>query len=219
VDDFHLPRLLDYIATLTWATTGAMVGARKHFDVVGVFVVSLLSAMGGGLLRDGLILQRTPVMLTDPAYLPLVAAATLVVLVFASRLGDLLEADIVKRAIDTIDAVGTAAFAVVGMQLAEERGLPIAAVLFVGVANGVMGGILRDMVVGEVPALLRPGQFSSLSLLFACSVFQGLVHGLAFPHLQSAWMMIGLFFALRILAITFNWRTAAVISEGPDKPR
>ena len=218
LDDFQLPRLLDYIATLTWATTGAMVGARKRYDVVGVFVVALLSAVGGGLLRDGLILQRTPVMLTDPAYLPLVLAATLIVMVFASRLGNLLEADIVKRLTDTIDAVGTSAFAVVGMQLAEARGLPIAAVLFVGVANGVTGGLLRDIVVGETPALLRPGQFSSLSLLFACSVFQALVHWLGFPVVQAAWSMVGLFFVLRVLAISFNWKTEAILRDDHVAP-
>ena len=111
MDDFQLPLLLEYVATLTWATTGAMVGVRKRFDITGVFVVALLSAMGGGLIRDGLILQRTPVMLTDPAYLPLVLAATLGVRAFAHRLADILEAEYVRRMTDAIDAVGTSAFA------------------------------------------------------------------------------------------------------------
>lgn len=69
--DFHVP-LLDYVATFSWAASGAVVAIRKRFDIVGVFVVALLSSIGGGLLRDGFFLQRIPAFLVNPVYLPLI---------------------------------------------------------------------------------------------------------------------------------------------------
>ena len=74
--EFTIPVYFDYFATFTWAVSGAILGAHRRYDLVGVFVIALVSAVGGGLLRDGIVLQRTPVFLTNSIYLILVAAAT-----------------------------------------------------------------------------------------------------------------------------------------------
>ena len=65
--DFQVPIAFDYVATFTWAVSGAIVAIRHRFDIVGVFVVALLSAIGGGLMRDAVFLDRTPVFLVNPA--------------------------------------------------------------------------------------------------------------------------------------------------------
>jgi uncharacterized membrane protein YeiH len=210
MDEFQLPRALDYIATWTWATTGAVVGLRKRFDITGVFVVALLSSMGGGLMRDTLFLQRQPLMLTDPVYLPLVLVATVTMSLFARTLTRLLSPETLRKGIDLVDAVGIPGYAVVGMQLAQQQGLPVAGTLFVGVVNGVAGGFLRDMVVGEVPALLRPGQFTTLSLLAVCGSFLILERLGGIPSATAAWTVVAMFFGLRVVAVRFNWQTQAV---------
>ena len=92
--------------------------------------------------------------------------------------------------------------------------MPIPAVIFVGVANGAAGGMLRDIVVNEVPTLMRPGQFSSLTLLAACAIFLTLVRQLALTPTDAAWISVGLFFVARVLTIRFNWQTRSVW-EGP----
>src|SRR4051812_21078089 len=153
VSEFQVPILFDYAATLTWAVSGAIVAIRRRFDIVGVFVVALLAAIGGGLLRDAVFLNRTPVFLLNPAYLSLILGATVVTAVFARYLRNLIGRDTVQKIVDYIDALGTPAFAVFGMQLADNAGLPLIAIVFVGVANGVAGGLLRDVVVREVPTL------------------------------------------------------------------
>ena len=205
--DFQVPILFDYVATFTWAVSGAIVAIQRRFDIIGVFVVSLLSALGGGLLRDA-------VFLTNPAYLSLIVGATVGTAFFGRPLHRLVGSETIKKVVDLIDALGTPAFAVFGMQLAQERGLPIPAVIFVGVANGVAGGMLRDIVVNEVPTLMRPGQFSSLTLLAACAIFLALVHQLAMTPTDAAWISVGLFFVARVLTIRFNWQTRSVW-EGP----
>src|SRR5215213_1402498 len=194
---FHIPPAFDYVATLTWASSGALVGIRKHFDVVGVFVIALVSAVGAGLVRDALFLQRTPVMLTDPVYLPLIAVTVILFSLFSTPLTRVVTADTVQKLIDIIDAIGIPIFAVIGMQLADERAIPVAGIIFVGVVNGTAGGLLRDVLVRDVPAILRPGQFVTLLLLGACGLFVAIKHYGNVTVPEAAWTAIGTFFVLR----------------------
>ncbi len=215
---FQVPPAFDYLATLTWASSGALVGIRKHFDVVGIFVVALVSALGAGFLRDALFLQRTPVMLTDPLYLPLIAMTVILFSLFSAPLTRLVTAETVQKIIDIIDSVWIPIFAVIGMQLAEARDIPVAGVILVGVVNGTGGGLLRDVLVRDVPALLRPGQFVTLLLLLACGLFIGLKQYADVTIQQAAWTSIGVFFVLRVLTVRFNWTTRSVLPESLGGP-
>ena len=210
---FQVPPAFAYLATLTWASSGALVGIRKHFDIVGVFVIALVSSLGGGLVRDALFLQRTPVLLTDPVYLPLIAGTVILFSLFSGPLTRVATADTVQKLIDIIDGVGIPIFAVLGMQLAEEHGIPVAGIIFVGVVNGTAGGLLRDVLVRDVPAILRPGQFVTLLLLLACVAFVALKRYAEVTVPEAAWTAIGTFFVLRVLTIRFNWSTRSVLPE------
>jgi uncharacterized membrane protein YeiH len=214
--EFQVPILFDYVATFTWAVSGAIVAIRRRFDITGVFIVSLLAAIGGGLLRDAMFLNRTPVFLVDPAYLSLILGATIVTAVFTRYLRNLIGPETIQKIVDYIDALGTPAFAVFGMQLADNAGLPIIAVVFVGVANGVAGGLLRDVVVRDVPALLRPGQYASIILLAACGLYLFLTLESGIAANRAAWIIVGAFFVARVLTIRFNWQTRSVWDEGPQ---
>ncbi|HUL72262.1 MAG TPA: TRIC cation channel family protein [Vicinamibacterales bacterium] len=207
---FRVPPLFDYVATVAWAISGAVVGIRKQFDVTGVFVVALLSSMGGGLMRDAIFLKRTPVVLTDPVYLPLVAGTTLIMVLLTERLIQAGPAETVRKLVDVIDSLGTPAFAVVGMQLARDQGIPVIGVIFVGAVNGLAGGLLRDVVVRDVPTLLRPGQFISFMLVVACGVFQILTLRYDVRPTPAAWVTVAAFFVMRVLALRFNWQTRSV---------
>src|SRR6185369_18064307 len=197
--------------------SGAIVAIRRRFDIVGVFVVALLAAVGGGILRDAVFLNRTPVFLVNPAYLSLIVAATVVTALFARYLRNFIGADTVQKIVDYIDALGTPAFAVFGMQLADNAGLPLIAILFVGVANGVAGGLLRDVVVRDVPAMLRPGQFATLTLLAACGLYLLLTLQAAMVPTRAAWITVGAYFVARVLTIRFNWRTAAIWEDESEQ--
>jgi uncharacterized membrane protein YeiH len=210
MENFQVPILFDYVATFTWAVSGAIVAIRRRFDIIGVFVVALLAAIGGGLMRDAVFLDRTPVFLVNPAYLSLIAAACVVTTIFTRYLRNLISADTVQKIVDYIDALGTPAFAVFGMQLARDAGLPLIAVVFVGVSNGVAGGMLRDVVVREVPTLMRPGQFSALTLLAACCLYLLLTLQLHQAPTHAAWITVAAYFVARVLTIRFNWRTSAI---------
>ena len=214
--DFRVPILFDYAATFSWAASGAVVAIHKRFDITGVFVVALLSSIGGGLMRDSFFLLRTPSFLVDPVYLPLVAAATLLMSLFTGRLRHIVRGDTVGKLVDVIDALGTPAFAVIGMQLAEDHHISIFGVMFVGVVNGVAGGLLRDVVVRDVPALLRPGQFVSLTLVSVCGLYMVLTLRVGFPPTRAAWAAVVAFFLIRVLSVHFNWQSKPILRDPED---
>jgi len=101
--DFQVPVLFDYGATLTWAVSGAIVAIQRRFDIIGVFVVAMLSATGGGLLRDAVFLDRTPVFLTNPAYLSLIVGATVGTAFFGRPLHRLIGSETIKKIVDLIE--------------------------------------------------------------------------------------------------------------------
>ena len=213
--EFTIPVYFDYFATFTWAVSGAIVGVRRRYDVVGVFVIALVSAVGGGLLRDGVLLQRTPAFLTKGMYLILVATATAVVAMttpWRAVLPTWLTSD---KLIDWIDAIGVPAYAVVGMQLAQAQGLSTPGVVLVGLINGVGSGLLRDVLANEPAHLLLPGQYTSLVLFLACVTFVVLTQWSAMSAAPAGLAAMALFFVIRALTMRFNWQTKALLREPP----
>lgn len=205
--DFQLPALFDYLAIFAWALSGAIVGLRKRYDLVGVFITAALSSIGGGIVRDGVLLHRTPPVLTDPYYLPLIVIATVVILMLRSRIE---HADAINKVTSLIDSIATPAFAVVGLQLGLQAGLPLLGVLVIGCVSAVGGGLLRDVVVRDEPELLRPGQFVAIPVAACCAVFLALTVLLQLAPAPVAWGTIVAYFVVRLLIVRWDWKTRAL---------
>lgn len=204
---FALPIFFDLGAIFCFALTGAWAATHRGYDLVGAFVLAFVTGLGGALIRDSFLLGMEPAVLRDERYLLVVFVATLVAgatFKLERRFG---------RMMAVVDALGLGAYAVVGMQKSIIAGLPLGAVLLVGVANAVGGGIMRDVIVRDEPLILKPGQVYALAALGGCLVFLGVLKLYHWEVEQAAWLSIGVTFLLRMLAILFNWRTAA-LSEG-----
>jgi len=212
--DFQLPVQFDHLAVFAWALSGAVVGLRKRYDIIGVFMTALLSSIGGGVIRDGILLHRTPAVLTDALYLPLIVSATLVVIALRSRIE---RTRVVARLVTMIDAIGTPALAVVGLQLALRQGIPLPGVMLIGCVSGVGGGVLRDVVVRDVPEIFKPGHFLAIPVALACGVFLLLTLGLGAPTAPVAWATVTGFFIVRVLTLQYDWRTRAILPKEGEK--
>ena len=212
--EFQVPIVFDYFATFLWAVSGAIVGMHKRYDFAGVLVIALLSPTGGSMIRDGIFLHRTPPVLVNSWYIPIILLASIVVGLFRHRLT---QTDAVDRVIDLIDAVGVPAFAVVGMQLSLRAGIPLPGAVLVGVVNGFGGGLLRDIVVGDTPTMLKPGRFAASALIFVCILFLFFVRIVGMSKDLAAWGTIGLFFVIRMLSIRYNWRTQPILPDLPPQ--
>ena len=202
---FQLPELFDLGATFAFAMTGALAGIKRGYDIVGVFFLALVSGLGGGLIRDGVFIQRglTP-LLTDPRYIETVTVATIASAVFGNRVSRF------QRLIAILDALGLGAYAAFGTQRALQVGLAVPAALLIGVINASGGGLLRDIITREEPLVFKPGQFYVLTALAGAVTFVFASQTLNLPATQAAGAATVLTIIFRILAIAFNWQTRSV---------
>jgi len=158
-----------YIAGLlgvaVFAVSGALTAGRKNFDLLGVAVIAFVTAMGGGTLRD-LLLDQNPIFwIRDTTYLYVVlgaAAATLVYVRFNKP---------PQLSLLIADALGLALFTIGGAQIAEAQGLPAVIVIFMATITGAMGGVIRDVMCGEIPMLIRPGELYATTAIAGASVY------------------------------------------------
>ncbi|MBX3440929.1 MAG: TRIC cation channel family protein [Planctomyces sp.] len=207
-DAFLLPPFFDFGATFCWAISGALVGARRGYDIVGIFIIAMVSSTGGGLLRDGLFLQDgPPVVVRSPTYLQLVAGATVVVMLFGRRVTALPG---FQRIIDVVDALGLGAYAVVGMNRATALGLGLPGVMLVGMVNAVGGAVLRSVLVGKEPHLFRPGAFEAVAALIGCAIYLVQRRGLELSPTTAAWTTIVAVLAIRLASVAWNVHTRAL---------
>ena len=206
-EQFHLPIIFDLAATFAFGITGALAALRRGYDFIGLFVLAFASGVGGGLLRDGLFIQQgPPALTTDSRYIVAFLAASVIGLLFRHWINRL------TKVIALIDALGLGAYAVVGIEKSISAGLSMPAAVLVGVINAVGGGLLRDLLVRDEPLLLKPGQFYTLAALGGCLLFVFLTMNVGMPAPRAALITIACTFVVRVLAITFNWRTKPLYS-------
>ncbi|MCL4123695.1 UNVERIFIED_CONTAM: hypothetical protein GTU68_031216, partial [Idotea baltica] len=144
-----LERWLDLAGVFVFALSGASLAARKGFDVVGILVLATVTGVGGGIVRDTLLGDVPPAALRDQLYLvaPLVAAG--MVLVGHGAVEQL------ARPVLVFDAAGLGLFSVVGAAKALDHGLGVVSSVALGVVTAVGGGVLRDMLARDVPAVFK----------------------------------------------------------------
>src|SRR5215218_10068305 len=168
--------VLDLIGIGVFAVSGALAAGRKRLDLLGVVVLGLVTAIGGGTIRD-LLLDRHPIFwLVDPAYVVTIVAASLLTVAYVRWRRP------PSAALLVADALGLALFSVAGAQIAERAGLPLAAGVVLGTITGAAGGAVRDVLSAEVPLILRRGN------LYASAAIAGTF---TYFLLEAAGMMRG----------------------------
>ncbi len=187
---------LDLFGTAVFAVTGALAAGRKHLDIFGVVVLSLATALGGGTFRDMALGSRPVFWVCDPLYIIIAAAASLGTFAVARfhRLPEGL--------LQVADAFGLAVFTVIGAERALANNAPAVVAILMGVVTGVAGGMIRDILSGEVPLILRREIYATASLLGA-AVFVGL--GAVCPTLcPGMWIGAAVTLGLRLAAIKWD---------------
>lgn len=139
--------LLSWAGILAFGASGALVAVQKRFDLVGIIVLTGVTAIGGGAIRDVLVGTLPPQSLRNEAILWVVFLVALGVWRFYSRMGRL------ERPIYYFDTLGLGLFAALGAERALVFGLGFWGCVFVGTVSGVGGGVLRDVLAGEIPGI------------------------------------------------------------------
>ena len=203
---FLLPIEFDLVATFFAAVTGAWAASRRGYDLVGAFMLALVTSIGGGLLRDSVFIAQVPLAMQDARYLWTILAALLVgTLTFRYS-------ERVAHLFSYADALAMGVYGVYGANWALISGLAPAAAVIVGVCNAVGGGLIRDVLVREEPLMFKPGQLYAIAAMAGCILFVALSQRYGVEDKQAAWIAISVTLLLRVLAIRFNWTTVAVRS-------
>ena len=203
---------LDFIGTFVFALSGAVAAAKRGLDIFGVLVLSIVAATTGGIIRDVLIGAVPPAALVDWRYLAI--SLTAGILTFY-RLAVI---DRLRSPVQLFDAAGLAMFAVSGAQKALAYGLepPMAALL--GMLTGIGGGMARDIMLTEIPTVLRAELYAVAALAGAGVVVVG--ESLHLPSTATTLAGVVLCFGLRLGSIYRGWHLPKVTpSRSADMER
>lgn len=189
--------LIDYIGTFAFAISGIRLASEKNFDLFGAFIVGMATACGGGTLRD-VALGVNPFWMTHWEYF-IVTAFALVVYIFMH--GFIIK---ISRTMFTFDTIGLALFTVVGYQKTIDAGFPFWTANIMGMMTGACGGVVRDILINEVPLIFRRDIYALACVaggaLLTISMWIGL------PNITSQIICAITVIIIRICAVQLHWQ-------------
>lgn len=192
---------LDLAGTFVFALSGALAGVKRRLDFFGIMVLSFAAANSGGITRDLLIGAVPPAAILDWRYFAVALLAGILTFFFYPAIERL------RSSVLVFDAVGLAMFAVSGTQKALAFGLPPAMAALLGMMTGIGGGVMRDVLLTEIPTVLRSDVYATAALVGAAVVVAG--HLLLLPSAIVAVTGAALCFGMRMLAIRHSWNLPA----------
>lgn len=196
--------VFELVGTVAFAISGAITGLKKKMDIFGVAILALVTAVGGGAIRDIVLGNTPPMTFRNPVYALVAIATGIVVFVPAIRKLPSKNPKVFDVFLLVTDSVGLGVFTVMGISTAINAGQKenIFLLIFVGVVTGVGGGLLRDMMAGNTPYIFVKHIYASASLLGAvvCVAMWNFAGGTV-SMLVSAAVII----TIRFLAAHFKW--------------
>lgn len=191
-----LLQLIEFVGVAVFAVSGALAAGRKSLDLLGVIVIAMVTATGGGTVRD-LLLDRTVFWIARPEFLVVIFGAALLTIPYVrySRPPE--------KFLEIADALGLALFSIAGTRiaLALDAGGLIAVVM--GTITGAFGGVLRDVLCNEIPMILRKGQIYATASIVGCALLV-VLDRLGVPGNVANVAGAMAVAALRLAAITFD---------------
>jgi uncharacterized membrane protein YeiH len=203
---------LSLIGVAVFAASGALAAGRKSFDWIGVLVIAVMTAIGGGTLRDLLLDRHAIFWIADTTYLWVVVGAAVATILYGRRQSP------PDRALLVADALGLAFFTISGAQIAEQHGHSGSIVIVMGTLTGVAGGVLRDVLCNEVPLLFGPGETLYATAAIAGATTYLVLQTLGTPQTPAALAGMVVVGGLRLAAIFWRLQLPSARVQG-DEPR
>jgi uncharacterized membrane protein YeiH len=191
--------ILDLLGVFFFAITGALLAARKGFDIVASYLLASMTGLGGGAIRDLAIGDTPPAALADPVYLAPPAVATFVVFFFFTNVSRF------RRTLLTFDAAGLGLFSVTGTVKALGFGVTPVAAIALGVVSAIGGGLLRDVVAREVPSVFRHDDIYALPAVIG-AVGAAVLWEIGWMTIVGGIAASLVTFLFRMSALRYGWR-------------
>lgn len=200
---------LDLIGTAAFAASGAWAGIRRKMDLLGVIVLGLVTATGGGTLRDILLGDLPPFALKDETYLYTSIAVALAVFVGHRHFERL------NQPLLYFDAIGLGTFVVIGTGKAMAMQAGALTAILMGVATATAGGLVRDVLSGQVPLILQREVYASACIVGGAVLVT--LHETSVPPTVAVIIAASATIVIRLLAIWRNWELPRVNDSNPDR--
>lgn len=219
--DTDVQLVLDLLGVFVFALSGALVAVRKRLDLFGVLVLAWVTGLGGGILRDLLLGATPPVGITDGRLLSAAVVAGLLVFALHARIQAVRQGPAghrigrVSRLIRALDAAGLAVFAVSGAMKALAWGTGALGAVLIGGITAVGGGLLRDVLAGQVPEVLRRELYAVPALLGAALVVWAHSSGHLGP--LAIWGSVILVFVVRVTAVVLDLNAPHALRTGESR--
>lgn len=195
--DLNFINIIDYLGTFAFAISGIRLASAKRFDWFGAYVVGLVTAIGGGTTRD-LFLGVTPFWMTQPSYLIVTGVALAFVISFGKYVIRL------NNTFFVFDAIGLGLFVVVGIDKTLQSGFPFWVAIMMGMVTGSVGGVIRDILINEVPLIFRKDIYALACVAGGICYMICTKMGILEEITQIAAVVSVIL--TRILAVKFHWR-------------
>ena len=202
--------VLELIGAAAFAISGAMAAIKRKADIFGVVFLGVITALGGGVIRDVLIGQLPPKMFISYAYLLASLLVSLIVFfdAYIRREKYFANKDKLSEINNIFDAAGLAVFTISGMNTAMGVSDNVILILTLGVITGVGGGMLRDMMTNTMPKVLRKRVYAVASLIGGALYY--VLHLIGVNDILSAVFGMVTIFVLRVLATVYKWNLPSV---------
>lgn len=189
--------ILDLIGTAAFAASGAWVGVRKRMDLFGVLVLGVVTAVGGGTLRDLLLGDIPPFSLKNEVYIYIAIAIATVVFINRRRF------ELFEKPLLYFDAIGLGTFVVIGTTKALDFQMGLLGAVLMGVMTGTAGGVMRDVLANQVPLILRREIYASACI--AGGTLLVVLEHFGAARAVAALLAAGTVILVRLLAIYYDW--------------
>lgn len=199
--------IMEILGTIAFAASGAMVGIEKKMDIFGICVLGLVTAVGGGMIRDVILGIAPPNVFINPSYAMVAITTSLIVFIVVYLKRDLMDGNfkiVYDRIMLIMDTIGLAIFTVVGVNTGIQQGYveKLFLLVFVGTITGVGGGLLRDIMAGEPPYIFVKHIYASASIVGSITcVYMYRFFGAAESMIVSSIVVLG----IRYLAAHYHW--------------
>lgn len=156
--DIELLTVLDYIGAAAFAISGALAAMERRFDLFGILIMALVTAIGGGTLRDVLV-GITPVLwMNNLEYLYFIGGVSVLAIAFRNQLYRY------KDSLELFDAIGLGAFTILGVEIGIQNGLHPLISVILGTMTGTFGGVIRDILRLKIPVIFHKEIYATASL-------------------------------------------------------
>lgn len=187
---------LNILGTIAFAISGGLKGLKYHLDILGVMILGIMVAVGGGIFRD-IILNKIPDVFINEKVILIVIGTTFLTFILGQTIENY------SKIIKFFDAIGLAVFTIIGAKIAIDFNLSIIGVIFIATITATAGGVIRDMLVKEIPFILKEEVYATFCIIGAL-IYYTLLKNTNLNEEAISYGIISFIFIGRLLAMKFD---------------